>query len=311
MIHTFYVYIALLSCIIGGNNPFLREKWENIKYANVSSEETLNIYLPKNETGGKLAALVILGDGTWRDSILNNALKRGYAAVTVNYRSIKTTPFPAAIQDVNAAIKWLKGFGRKYNISPDKLILCGAGEGGYLAALAAVSESYQDGVMAQIEFGSQPTNIEAQNSEQQNQYWIDLFNIFPGSNRQAGRELSRQHPKVAGVIDFYGYTKNIGKLQISNSELNRAKATVQTSVANYVTPVTPPFLLICGENDRIVPLAETKALYNTLRENLCPPGTGKCPVQLIVIPDSWHGGDKFESPEITMQVFDFIHSIMN
>ncbi len=310
MIHTICLFLAFTGAIPKPANMQAQEKWENIEYANLSPEETLSIYTPGNENGDKLPALIIIGnDPEWKDTMMNNALKRGFAAVTVNYRNTVAHPFPAQIQDINAALKWLRGYGRKYNISPEKFVLCGAGEGGYLAALAAVSESYIDGVMAQIEFGGGQTAVNAQNNEQQNQYWIELFNIFPGGGSKTERQLSGKHPKVAGVIDFYGYTRNPGKIMITNADLNMHRIDNQTSVATYVTPCTPPFLMIYGEKDNIVPVQQAEELYKIIKKNLCPPGRDNCPTDMIIIPEAGHGGEKFTSAGIINKIFDYIKNL--
>lgn len=310
IIHTFYICLAVLGTWIGLNNSNQPQKWQNIQYASLSGEENLDIYLPQNPTGNQLPALVLIGDDDWQNTMVKYTLRQGYAAVCIHYRSVQQYPFPASIQDVNAALKWLKENGGNYGMNPDKLILCGAGEGGYLAALAGTTQSYIDGVVAQIEFGTGSAAVTAQNHEQENQNWITLFNTFPGGKNKEEKMVAREHPKVACVIDFYGFTKNTGKIDLSNSSLNQQKADIQTAPQTYATPYTPPFLMIYGENDAIVPMREVDSLYQCIKNNVCPPGTKECLTELMILPDTGHGGVQFETPYIISMVFAYISTIL-
>jgi len=64
---------------------------------------------------------------------------RGYVVTSINYRLGGEAPFPAAIQDVKAAIRWLRAHSGEYGIDKDKFLVWGASAGGHLAALAGTS----------------------------------------------------------------------------------------------------------------------------------------------------------------------------
>lgn len=50
-------------------------------------------------------------------------INRGYAIVTVDYRLSKEAVFPAAIDDIESAILWIKQNGKQYNLNTEKIVL--------------------------------------------------------------------------------------------------------------------------------------------------------------------------------------------
>jgi acetyl esterase/lipase len=71
--------------------------------------------------------------------VLASLAADGYVVATVSYRFSREAPFPAAIQDVKSAIRWLRANAAKYNIDPKRVAIWGQSAGGHLAALAGVS----------------------------------------------------------------------------------------------------------------------------------------------------------------------------
>lgn len=66
-------------------------------------------------------------------------IKHGYAVVSVNYRLANEAKFPAQIQDIKAAIRFIKANANKYNLNPNAIAVWGDSAGANLAALAATS----------------------------------------------------------------------------------------------------------------------------------------------------------------------------
>jgi acetyl esterase/lipase len=71
--------------------------------------------------------------------VLASLAARGYVVASVSYRFSREAPFPAAIQDVKAGIRWLRARAATYNIDPKRAAIWGQSAGGHLAALAGVS----------------------------------------------------------------------------------------------------------------------------------------------------------------------------
>src|SRR6185312_9891884 len=71
--------------------------------------------------------------------VLASIAAQGFVVTSVSYRFSKEASSPAAIQDVKAAIRWLRANAAKYHLDPDRGMTWGQSAGGQLAALAAVT----------------------------------------------------------------------------------------------------------------------------------------------------------------------------
>ncbi|HEY6555945.1 MAG TPA: alpha/beta hydrolase [Polyangiaceae bacterium] len=106
----------------------------------------LDLYLPA--AGANPAPVIVwIHGGGWsggdkwpaQKSILAQ-VARGFAVASVNYRLSGEAPFPAPVQDVKLAVRWVKANAATYHLDPAKVVLGGESAGGHLAALAAVSQ---------------------------------------------------------------------------------------------------------------------------------------------------------------------------
>ena len=120
--------------------------YEYVPYSDVSEADYLHIYVPDADEPMPLAIMVhgggfILGEA---DSEQSQRMYRyfrdhGYAAASVNYRLADEAPYPAAIEDVKAAVRFLRANAEKYGYDPDRFVILGESAGGYLATMAAVT----------------------------------------------------------------------------------------------------------------------------------------------------------------------------
>lgn len=126
------------------------EVYRNVQYAEVSETDTLNLYVPRSETPPPLLVLVhgggfVLNDLESRQAQLFYQYFRdqGYACATVNYRLAQEATFPAAIEDVKCAVRFLKANAETYGYSADRVTIWGESAGGYLAVMASVTTDEQ------------------------------------------------------------------------------------------------------------------------------------------------------------------------
>lgn len=110
----------------------------------------MDIYLP-NSKGPYPVVIWIHGSGFESGDKSGNeskpakeALLRGYAVVSINYRLSKDAKFPAQINDVKAAIRFLRANAKEYNLNPDKTAVWWNSGGGGLAALAGTSGNVEE-----------------------------------------------------------------------------------------------------------------------------------------------------------------------
>jgi acetyl esterase/lipase len=115
---------------------------------------TLDVYLaPKSRAAAGNSPLVLyIHGGGWANGhsrqsgafddwpgVLASLAARGYVVASLNYRLSAEAAFPAAIQDVKSAIRFLRAHATEYGIDPSKAIVWGGSAGGHLAALAATT----------------------------------------------------------------------------------------------------------------------------------------------------------------------------
>ena len=98
-------------------------KWLDIPYAPASATQQLDVYLPETGDGPFPIILRIHGGGfefgdkcDFQLLAFLRGVERGYAVVSANYRMSGEALFPAAVQDVKAAVRWLKASGARYQL---------------------------------------------------------------------------------------------------------------------------------------------------------------------------------------------------
>ena len=118
----------------------------NVTYARYGDRTLeMDIYRPK-ESDARLPAIVCIHGGGWAKGNRKSHAKiaqalaaRGYVAATISYRLSGEAPFPAAIHDCKAAVRFLRANAEKYGLDPKHIGAIGLSAGGHLTALLAAS----------------------------------------------------------------------------------------------------------------------------------------------------------------------------
>lgn len=121
--------------------------YDEIQYAEPEGVPlTLDLYVPKNAKTPPPVVLLIHG-GAWRAGKKEDEAyyavplaAAGYATATIQYRLLPEHHFPKAIQDVNAAIHWLRINDARYGFDGNRMATFGGSAGGHLAMLAAYAQ---------------------------------------------------------------------------------------------------------------------------------------------------------------------------
>ncbi|HEX4613295.1 MAG TPA: alpha/beta hydrolase, partial [Urbifossiella sp.] len=117
-----------------------------IEYANPDGQH-LQLNLARPKTGaGPFPAVVCIHGGGFRagkregyDGLIVKLAQKGYVAATVSYRLAPKYPFPAAVHDTKAAVRWVRANAAKYQIDPDRIGVTGSSAGGHLAQFLGVT----------------------------------------------------------------------------------------------------------------------------------------------------------------------------
>jgi acetyl esterase/lipase len=190
----------------------------------------LDLYLPKARAGRALPAIVLVHGGGWRSGVRANfapmairMAERGYAAATVSYRLSPEAPYPAAIVDVKAALRWMRANAAQYGIDPRRIAVGGGSAGGQIAALAGVTDA-----IARFDPGA---GLGAVASSAQAIVNIDGLSDFTSEAARKYEDDPNKQPSSAGAWFGGRYAE-------------KAALWHEASPTFYVNPKTPPILFI-------------------------------------------------------------------
>lgn len=122
---------------------------DNIPYRQGGSDAwRLDMAMPENIGDERLPAIVIIHGGGWfagskqdrvyRSLLLDYAFQ-GYVTISVEYRLTGEAPFPAQIEDVKCAVRWLRAHADKYHVDPKRIGVFGHSAGAHLALMLAMT----------------------------------------------------------------------------------------------------------------------------------------------------------------------------
>lgn len=289
-----------LSSLAGcGNNSgnSIKPNWSDLPYASVSAAQKLDIYLP-NEAKGPFPVIIsihgggfALGDKASEEiKPALEGLKRGYAVVAVNYRLSGEAIFPAQINDVKAAIRFVKANATKYNLNSAKIALWGGSAGGNLAALAGTASEIKE--LQDLQLGN-PTQTETVQAVVD---WFGPINFLTMDAQFQQSGLAGQNHNAADSFE----SKLLGK-QITLVPDLVAKANPET----YITADDPPFFIQHGTQDKLVPVQQSTEFAAKLEKRL-----GKEKVTIELLEGAGHGDQMFVTAANVNKVLDFLDKFL-
>ena len=262
--------------------------------------QVLDLYLPASSDGPRPLVIWIHG-GAWLQGDKGRCpatalVDRGFVVASLNYRLSQHAIFPAQIHDCSAAIRWLRAHHEQYGIDPDKVGVWGASAGGHLAAMLGTSAGRLAGDLGNPDESSQVQAVLD---------WFGPSDLLT-MNEQAGSRGSINHDAAdspesrlvgAAIQDVPDLARAASPLfYLSRSQLVRENGSPDEPPASL-----PPFLIVHGDQDTLVPLAQSRTLHERLREL----GVTS---ELIVVEGAGHG--QFRDPEITERGFAFFERVL-
>ncbi|QMU27074.1 alpha/beta hydrolase [Adhaeribacter radiodurans] len=120
---------------------------ENIVYRSLGQRALhLDVFYPAKKTTKGYPGVLLIHGGGWRAGdksmewpMAQQLAAQGYIAVTAEYRLSLEAPYPAAVHDLKAALRWLRAHGQDYNLDTSKIAIYGTSAGGQLAALVGTT----------------------------------------------------------------------------------------------------------------------------------------------------------------------------
>jgi len=100
------------------------------------------------------------GDGRWQmNPIAGKLAKRGYVVLNVTYRLAPRWTYPAPVEDLQEAVKWVRAHAAENGIDPGRIATFGYSAGGYLAALTGLAEGPASSQIRAIVAGGAPSDL--------------------------------------------------------------------------------------------------------------------------------------------------------
>lgn len=203
-------------------------------------------------------------------NLFQQVIDAGLAVATIDYRHSREAPFPAQVHDGFAALRWLAHYGPELGVDPARLGVWGESAGGHLAGLLALitDPELQGTSGAPVP----PPTLRAAVTF----YGIADVDAMPSMFATMPPEWVAELTAAAG-----GAPAEPLDVLLNGGPWPRAEANRLASPIHHVHADAPPILLVHGENDGLVPFAQSVAFEKALRE-------AGAPVELIAVPGADH-----------------------
>lgn len=259
----------------------------NIPYVeNGHHNQVLDIYLPESPSEKPLPLMIWIHGGAWMGGSQANPpvlylVKKGFAVASIQYRFSKDAIWPAQSYDCKAAIRFLRANAAKYYFDPDRFAVGGDSAGGHLAAFVGTS-----GDAKEMEGDLGNTNVSSRV-----QAVVDWFGPTDVTlmGEQSGPNSMIKHNDA-----------NSPESLLLGGPVQEKKELAKTAnPLTYIDKNDPPFLIMHGDNDQLVPLAQSKMLAKALID-------AGVETTMKTIPGAGHEDPKFRSPENQRLMEDFL-----
>ena len=243
----------------------------DISYGEHGSRNHLDIWRrPDLDRGGRAPVLLQVPGGAWMVGskrqqaypLMSHLAELGWVCVAINYRLSPRSTWPDQIVDVKRALAWTKEHIAEYGGDPDWVAITGGSAGGHLSSLAALTPNdpqFQPG------FEDADTSVRAA---------VPFYGLYDFTRDDA------IHPLMAPTLSKYVF-------KLRRPDI--VDAFRSASPITYVNPDAPPFFVLHGRNDSLIPVEQGRAFSKRLRE------VSRQPVAYAELPFAQHAFDIFGS----------------
>lgn len=241
--------------------------------------QKVDLYVP-TAARGAVPVFVWIHGGAWlAGSKVEGAAfaflaERGFAVASVGYRLSGDAPFPAQIDDVRAAVGWLARNAGEFGADGGRIVVAGQSAGGHLASLLGATA------------GSLTPALPV----------VGVIDFYGPADLRAGpiAEDYRNRPAVGGAVALAAF--------LGGSPQQKPAVAAAASPVTHVTADDCPFLIVHGDRDPIVPIAQSRRLDTALR-------AAGVPTEFVVVPGGGHGGRGFGDLAVRERMTAFLEEV--
>lgn len=244
--------------------------------------QSYDVYLPR-DAARPLPVVVFLHPGAWsrrdkRAVRMMFALDHGFALVSIGYRLAQHARFPAQVQDVNAGLRHLLDHAGAYGIDPGRMVLTGTSAGAHLAALAALGRDVPDFDPVP---GLAPRGV------------VAIYGAYDMPALIAAQDRIE--------IDHTSAESPLG-LMLGRPPADDPEGLVRLSPQAHLRPGAPPFYLLHGIEDHVLPWSQSAEFAAALAR-------AGVPVCFEPVQGAGHGHESFRMPPISDRIVAFLRQV--
>ena len=249
----------------------------------------MDLIVPKSRTAHPACpAIVWICGGAYR--VVNRSVwlpemmrfaRAGYVVAGIEYRTGNEAIFPAQLIDVKSAVRFLRSHAEEFCVDPARIYAMGESAGGTMASLLGVTGD-------QKEF-DQGDHLDRSSAVQG---VVDYYGVVDLSDASAERDRMAALAAPNNDVPYFAFEEFLG---VGYGQAEAGKA----SAIRYISDKTPPFMILHGTEDTVVPMAQSEKLYETLQK-------AGIPCEFAVVEGAAHGDDLFYQDEMTDLVLSFL-----
>ncbi|BBX97009.1 alpha/beta hydrolase [Mycobacterium lacus] len=244
----------------------------NISYGEFGSANHLDIWRrPDLDPAGRAPVLFQIPGGAWTTGnkrgqahpLMSHLAELGWICVAINYRHSPRNTWPDHIVDVKRALAWVKAHIATYGGDPDFIAITGGSAGGHLSSLAALTPNdplFQPG------FEDADTRVQAA---------VPFYGVYDFT-----RFEDAMHPMMPALLEGW---------VVKRPRTTDLQSYVTASPVTHVSAGAPPFFVLHGRNDSLVPVEQARVFVDRLRQ------VSKQPVVYAELAFTQHAFDIFGS----------------
>lgn len=242
----------------------------SVRYGPLPSQ-LLDVWRPKNLPTEPAPVLLFVPGGAWVHgsrllqgyALMSHLAEMGWVCLSIDYRVSPHNPWPAHITDVKTAIAWARANVDRFGGDRNFVAIAGTSAGGHLAALAGLTINDAE-LQCELPEGSD-TSVDAV---------IGIYGRYDWEDRSTVERVR--------FVDF------LERVVVKHRQSRHPEIFRKASPIARVHPEAPPFLVIHGSGDSVIPVAQARSFVDRLR------AVSRSVVSYVELPGAGHGFDMID-----------------